>query len=142
MIESITIHSANTRRITPAETEVLAAKIRQVLPQFEVKPQGTEPTGYGVTLYEVLRIALSGGIIFGASKAFAEEIAKKIADAVVDWAKARNKGERRHNVYVNIYGPDGTIKSMVIRHDSEALEDRTEQDQNSEKQVKERKDKT
>lgn len=72
MPETITIHSASARDIVAEETKAIA--------------EDHERTGAGVTWFEVLRIVLIGGA-FGLGKTFAEEVTKKIADIVVEWAR-------------------------------------------------------
>jgi hypothetical protein len=86
-------------------------------PQTPRQTEGQERAGYGVTWFEVLRITLLGGA-FGLGKVFAEEVAKKTADVVVEWARERFKGRKsksKRPVYLAILGPDGLLKSLVIK---------------------------
>ena len=140
MIGEITIRTANPNDITLDEAENMAVTIRTLNLATTVTVVGQERTGYGVTLFEVLRIGLGGGIAFGAGKAFAEEVAKKIADVVVEWARKRflEKGKKR-SVYVCIHGPDGTIISKVIKNATDEPENRTAQDREMERLLAERK---
>jgi hypothetical protein len=141
MADTIVIRTANPKDITIEETEGIAKAVRDLDLNCDVKVEGQQRTGYGVTLFEVLRISLVGGALW-ASKALAEEAAKKIMAVVVDWVRERFKGRRsgsKRPVYVAIYGPDGTIKSVVIKNGTDELEDRTEQDQQMEKNLRERK---
>jgi hypothetical protein len=129
-IEEIVVRTANPNDITLDETEDIAVAIRALNLGPTVRAVGQERTGYGVTLYEVLRIAVA----FGAGKAFTEEAAKKIADVVVGWARKRflEKGTKRA-VYVSIYGPDGVVVSKVIKDATHEPEDRTAQDRETER---------
>lgn len=140
MSETITIHSASARDIVPEETKAIAEAIQKLNKDFEVKVEDHERTGVGVTWFEVLRIVLIGGA-FGLGKTFAEEVTKKIADIVVEWARERFKGRKsgsRRPVYVAIYGPDGVLKSLVIKNAVDEPEDRTEQDRQLEMSSKSR----
>jgi hypothetical protein len=105
-----------------------------------VRVEGKEREGYGVTLFEVLRVCLSG--VDWASKEVAKETAKKVMTVVIDKIRERFQGRRhgsQRSVYVKIYGPDGTILSTVIKNEPEGLEDRTAQDQQTESNFKNRK---
>src|SRR5580700_9403000 len=140
MLEEITIRTANPNDITLDEAENIGVAIRTLNLATTVNVVGQERTGYGVTLFEVLRIGLGGGFAFGAGKAFAEEAAKKIADVVVEWARKRflEKGKKR-SVYVSIHGADGTVVSKVIKNAIDEPEDRTAQDREKERLFAERK---
>lgn len=135
--ETVVIHSASSRDIWPEETNTIAEAVRKLNSEFNVKVEDHERTGVGVTWFEVLRITLLGGA-FGVGKVFAEEVAKKIADIVVEWARERFKGRKSKStrpVYVAIYGPDGIVKSVVIKNAVDEPEDRTEQDRQTAKGV-------
>jgi RNA 3'-terminal phosphate cyclase len=141
MADAIVIRTASPKDITLEEAGEIAEAVRGLNLNCEVRVEGQERTGYGVTWFEVLRIALLGGGAFGVGKAFAEETAKKIADIVVDWARERFKGRKsasKRPVYVAIYGPDGTVKSLVIKNATDEPEDRTEQDQRLERDLRAR----
>lgn len=141
MAETIGINTPNPNDIKPAEAEEIANAIRGLNPAWNVTVTVTERTGYGVTWFEVLRIALTGGAFVG--KEALKEAAKKIADLVVAWARERFKRKkpavRPRPVYVKIYGPDGTVISQVIKNATDEPEDRTEQDQKIERDFRERK---
>ena len=101
----------------------------------------TQREGLGITWFEILRIALMGGA-FGAGKLFTEEVVKKIADVAVDWAQERFKGRKKKSkrpVYVAIYGPDGVVKSIVMKNATDEPEDRTEEDRRTAKMLKDNK---
>jgi hypothetical protein len=137
MPETIVIHTASPRDISLEECEQIAESVRGLSPDFEVRVEGHERTGLGVTWFEVLRISLLGGV-FGLGKLFAEETAKKIADIFVDWARERikeRKNKSKRPVCVAIYGPDGIIKSVVVKNATDEPEDRTEQDQRTARSV-------
>lgn len=136
--ETIVIHSASSRDIWPEETKAIAEAVQKLNSEFDVKVEDHERAGVGVTWFEVLRITLLGGA-FGVGKVFAEEVAKKIADITVDWARERFKGRKSKStrpVYVAIYSPDGIVKSVVIKNAVDEPEDRTEQDRQTTKSVK------
>src|ERR1700752_3259707 len=138
MADTIGINTPNPNDITLEEVEEIAEAVRRLNLNCEVKVSGQHRTGIGVTWLQVLRIALLGGA-FGIGKAFTEEVAKKIADIVVEWARERIRGRKsasKRPVYVAIHGPDGTVKSLVIRNATDEPEDRTEQDQQLERAVK------
>jgi hypothetical protein len=143
MADTIGINTPNPNDITLEEAEEIAGAVRRLNLNCEVKVSGQHRTGYGVTWFEVLRIALLGGGAFGIGKAFTEEVAKKIADIVVEWARERFRGRKsasKRPVYVAIHGPDGTVKSLVIKNATDEPEDRTEQDQQLERSAKARRD--
>jgi len=128
--ETIVIRTANPHDITLEEAEGIASLLRAAYPTLSVKTEGQERTGYGVTWFEVLRITILGGA-FGVGKAFAEEVVKKTADVVVEWARERFKGRKsksKRPVYLAIYGPDGLVKSLVIKNATDVPEDRTAED--------------
>jgi hypothetical protein len=131
MAETIVIRTANPGDITLEEVEVVAKAIRDLRLNCDVQVEGQQREGYGATWFEILRIALLGGA-FGVGKVFAEEVAKKVADIAVDWARGRFRGRKsasKRPVYVAIYGPDGVVKSVVIRNATDEPEDHTEEDQ-------------
>jgi hypothetical protein len=84
---NIGINTPNPHDVTPAEAEEIANAIRGLNPAWNVTVTVTERTGYGVTWFEVLRIALTGGAFVG--KEVLKEAAKKIADIAVEWARER-----------------------------------------------------
>ncbi len=140
-MEEIIIHSPSPFDITTEEAEEIATAIRGVNLNCDVQIKVTQRSGRGLTWFEVLRITLLGGA-FGAGKLFTEEVVKKIADIVIDWARERFKGRKKESkrpVYVAIYGPDGVVKSVVIKNATDEIEDRTGQDQNLERSVASRK---
>jgi len=131
LAETIGINTPNPHDITPAEAEEIAEAIRGLDPKYDAKVSVTERTDYGITWFEVLRIALAGGAFVG--RKAAEEVAKKIMDIVIAWARERFKRKRPvvrpRPVYVAIYGPDGVLKSVTIKNATDEPEDRTEEDQ-------------
>ncbi len=129
MDESIVIRTANPHDITLDEAEQIAQAIRSLGQTWDVRVEGQERTGTGVTLFEVLRIGLLGGA-FGFGKVLVEEAAKRVADTVIDWARDRfKKRKKSRSIYVAIYGPEGTVISFVIKSATDELEYRTQQDQ-------------
>ena len=143
MADAIIIRTANPNDITLDETEEIAKAVRGLNLNCDVQVVGKEREGYGVTLFEVLRISLVSGVAFGMGKAFAEEVAKKIADIVVEWARERFRGRKsasKRPVYVAIHGPAGTVKSLVIKNATDEPEDRTEKDQQLERDLRARRD--
>ncbi|MGD1083076.1 MAG: hypothetical protein ABR881_32580 [Candidatus Sulfotelmatobacter sp.] len=129
-LETIVIRTANPRDITIEEAGEIASALRTANPGVSVKTEGQERTGFGVTWFEVLRITLLGGA-FGLGKAFAEEVVKKVADIFVEWARERFKGRKSNSkrpVYLAIYGPDGLLKSLLVKNAMDAPEDRTAED--------------
>ena len=133
MAEAIVIYTANANDITLEEVEEIATAIRGLNPNFDVQVEAQQRTGYGVTWFEVLRISLLAGAFARVGKVVAEGLVKEIVDIAVDWARKRfKKGRKRASrrpVYVAIYGPDGVIKSVVIKNATDEPEDRTEEDQ-------------
>jgi hypothetical protein len=140
MAGEIIIRSANPNDISLEEAEEIASAVRSLNLNFDTQVVGQEREGYGVTLFEVLRISLVGGAVAGMGKALIEEVAKKLVDIVVEWTRKRFRGRKRTSkrpVYVAIYGPDGVVKSVVIRNATDEPEDRTEQDQQVVRDAKE-----
>lgn len=140
MAEEIVISTANPHDIMLEEVEEIATAIRGLNLNCDVRVEAKEREGYGVTLFEVLRVCLSG--VDWASKEVAKETAKKIMTVVIDKIRERFQGRRhgsKRSVYVKIYGPDGTILSTVKKNEPEGLEDRTAQDQQTESNFKNRK---
>ncbi len=128
--ETIIIQTPNPHDITLEEAENIASALRAANPSFSVKAEGYERKGRGVTWFEVLRIGLLGGA-FGVGKVFAEEVVKQTADIVVEWARDRFKGRKSNSkrpIYLAISGPDGLLKSLVIKNATDSPEDRTAED--------------
>jgi len=141
MEEKIVVHSASPHDITPEETEEIAQLLRGLNSGFEVQAEVHERTGKGITWFEVLRIGLYGGA-FAAGKALMDETAKKIAGVVIEWARDRFRNRKalsKRPVYVKIYGPDGTVQSVVVKNATDEPEDRTESDRRLEESAKARK---
>jgi hypothetical protein len=137
----IVLNSPSPFDITAEEIEEIATTIRGLNLNCEVRTSVTQREGVGITWFEILRIALMGGA-FGAGKLFTEEVVKKIADVAVDWARERFKGRKKESkrpVYVAIYGPDGVVKSVVIKNATDEPEDRTEEDKSLAKMLKDKK---
>jgi RNA 3'-terminal phosphate cyclase len=106
----IGIFTPNPHDITTEEAEGLAKLFRSACPDYEVQATGKEREGYGVTLFEVVRISITGGAAFGVGKMVAEELAKKLTDIAVDWVRDRFRGRKKDSkrpVYVAIYGRTG-----------------------------------
>jgi hypothetical protein len=114
-----------SKKDVPAEEmEEIAQAIRGLHLDCDVRVDITERTGYGVTWFKVLHIVLEGSIF--AATAAAGAAAKKIAEAVIDWASAQFTKSNRP-VSVSIYGPDGDVlKSVVVKPDG--VQDRTDED--------------
>lgn len=143
LAQAIALNSPSPFDITPEEIEDIAAAVRGLNLNCEVRTSVTQREGVGITWFEILRIALLGGG-FGAGKLFTEEVVKKIADVAVDWARERFRGRKKESkrpVYVAIYGPDGVVKSLVIKNATDEPEDRTDEDQSMAKKLKDMKDK-
>jgi hypothetical protein len=132
MEDAIVIFTPNPHDITLEEAEDVARAIRGLNTNRDVRVAGKEREGYGVTWFEVLHISFLGGAAFGLGKMVAEELAKRVTDIAVDWARERFKGRKsksRRPVYVAIRGPDGQIiKSVVVKNATDDPEDRTESD--------------
>ncbi len=127
MADKIVISTANPNDITVEEAEEIAQAIRVLKPDCDVQVEGRQREGYGVTWFEVLRISLGGAL----GGKLVEVVAKKVVDVVVDWARKRFRGRKsasKRPVYVAIYGPDGIVKSVVIKNATDEPEDRTEED--------------
>jgi hypothetical protein len=140
MPDTIVIHSASARDILPEETKAIAEAVQQLNKDFEVKIADHEQSGAFVTWFEVLRITLVGGA-FGLGKPFSEEIVKRIADIVVEWARQRFKKRLTNSprpVYLAIAGPDGLLKSLVINNCVDEAEDLTEHDRQTESSLRAR----
>jgi|SRR5580704_7607171 hypothetical protein len=138
VLNSIVINTSNPLDITLDEAEDIAKAVRGLNLNCEVRVAVTQRTGYGITWFELLRFSLEAGALW-AGKTFAEEVAKKLADVAVDWARERFKGrksESKRPVHVAIYGPDGLIKSVVVKNATDEPEDRTEQEQQLAKNAK------
>ncbi len=114
-----------SKKDVPAEEmEEIAQAIRGLDTDCDVRVDITERTGYGVTWFKVLHIALEGSKYAGTAAAGAA--AKKIAEAVIVWARGQFTKSKRP-VSVSIYGPDGEVlKSVVVKPDG--VEDRTDED--------------
>ena len=143
MTDAIVIRIGNAMQVTPEEAKQLEEALRTLSLDGDVRFELPESRRYGITLYEVLHISLLGGalvgVAFGASKAFGEEIGKRLAVIVVDWARDRIKkrGSTRP-VYFSIRGPDGqVIKSVLVKNVTDEPEDRTEEDRRRGTQQKE-----
>lgn len=137
---NIVINSASARDILPGETEAIARAVQKLNKDFEVKVEDHKQTGTFVTWFEVLRITLVGGA-FGLGKTFSEEIVKRIADIVVEWARERFKRQNSNSprpVYLAISGPDGLLKSLVIKNCVDEPEDLTEHDRQTESSLRAR----
>lgn len=110
--------------VPAAEMEEIAQAIRGLDPDCDVQVDITERAGHGVTWFKILHIALEGSKYVGTAAAGAA--AKKIAEAVIDWARAQFTKSKRP-VLVSIYGPDEeVVKSVVVKPDG--VEDRTDED--------------
>jgi hypothetical protein len=134
MPDTIVIHSASARDVLPEETKAIAEAIQKLNKDFEVKVEDREQTGAFVTWFEILRITLVGEA-FGLGRTFSEEIVKRIAHVVVEWARERfkeRKSDSPRPVYLAISGPDGLLKSLVIKNCVDEPEDLTEHDRQTE----------
>ena len=114
------------RKDVPAEEmEEIAQAIRRLDPDCDVQVDITERTGYGVTWFKVLQIVLEGSKYAGTAAAGAA--AKKIAEAIIDWARAQFTKSKRPVSFSIIYGPHGEVlKSVIVKPDG--VEDRTDED--------------
>jgi ribosomal protein L13E len=135
MAGSIVVRTQNPRDITPDEAGEIAAAIRGLSRDSEVRVEEHERGGRGLTLFEVLYITLAGGA-FKVGQIVVDETAKKITDIVVDWARQRFKGrksESKRPVYLEIHVRDDlsnwVLKAVVIKNATDEPEDRTEEKQ-------------
>ena len=145
MVGSITVRTQDSRNITVNEAEEIAAAIRGLNLDSEVRVEEHERKGRrGLTWFEVLYITVAGGA-FKAGQIVAEEAIKKITEIVIDWARQRFKGrksESNRSVYLEIHVPDDIenwiAKAIVIKNATDEPEDRTEQQQRMLKEFRER----
>lgn len=142
MADEIVIPTQSSNDITLKEAEEMAEVVRGLNLNCDVRVKGAEErTGLGITWFEILRISFIGGALW-LGKMLTEDVIKRIAEAAVDWARARFKGRKsgsKRPVYVAIYGPDGLVKSVVIKNATDEPEDRTEEDQRLARTVREKK---
>jgi hypothetical protein len=122
----------SSKKDVPAEElEEIAQVIRDLNLGCDVQINVTERPGYGVTWYRVAHIALSAGLFTAAGRALASEAGKRIAGAVIDWARQkfiRKQSVRPRPISVTIYGPNGEVlKSVVVKKATDDVEDRTGQ---------------
>jgi hypothetical protein len=130
MEDKIFVRTPNPHDITPEETEQIAQAILDLNLDCEVRAVSQEREGYGVTLFEVLRISLAVSATWLAKHAL-EKAGNKILDVVIDWVRARFKGKKagsKRAVYVSIYGPDGVVVAKVIKNATDEPEDRTQEE--------------
>jgi hypothetical protein len=128
---SIVVRPLNPLDITPDEAEEIAARIRGLDLDSEVRVEEQEREYRGLTWLELLTVTLAfkaGGIVV-------DEAAKKIAGIVVDWARQRFRGRKsgsKRPVYLEIHARgdlgDRVMKAVVIKNATDEPEDRTEKE--------------
>jgi hypothetical protein len=120
MPDPIVVITKNPADITLQETEEIAELIRGLDLDLEVQVESKPRGGYGVTWFEVL--------VISAATKLGDAVIKKLVDVTVEWARQRFRGRKsgsKRPVSVSIYGPDGMVKSVVIKNADE-VEDRTD----------------
>lgn len=132
MAGSIVVRTRNPLDITPDEAAEIAARIRSLNLDGEVRVEEQEREDRGLTWFEFLYITLA----FKVGRIVVEEAAKKITDIVVDWARQRFRGRKsgsKRPVYLEIHVRDDlgerVVKSIVIKNATDEPEDRTEKKQ-------------
>jgi hypothetical protein len=132
MAGSIVVRTQNPRDITLVEAGEIAATIRGLNLDSEVRVEEQEREGRGVTWFEILHVTLS----FKVGQILIDEATKKIVDIVVDWARQRFRGRRsgsKRPVYLEIHARDDlgnpVMKAIVIKNATDEPEDRTEERQ-------------
>jgi hypothetical protein len=126
---SIVVRTLNPFDITPDEAEQIAATIRSVILDSEVRVEEQEREDRGLTWFEILHITLALNV----ERIVVEEATKKIEDIVVEWARRRFRGPRsgsKRPVYLEIHVRDDlraqVVKAIVIKNAKDEPEDRTE----------------
>lgn len=129
----IIVHSPDPRHISPKEAAEIARAIQSSYMGTRVRAKCTQRTGRGITLHEVLAISISGAAWLG--KEMLEDMAKKIVEIVVYWARRRfARRNRTQPIFVTVRGPDGRvvisvrIKATVREPEDHTIEDRRRED--------------
>jgi hypothetical protein len=132
MAGSIVVRTQNPLDITPDEAEEIAATIRGLNLDGDVRVEEQEREDRGLTWFEILHITLA----FKVGRVGVDEATEKIADIVVDWARERFRGRKsgsRRPVYLEIRVRDDlgarVVKAIVIKNAKDEPEDRAERRQ-------------
>jgi hypothetical protein len=129
MAGSIVVRTLNPLDVTPDEAEEIAATIRSLNLDGEVRVEEQEREDRGLTWFEILHITLAltvGPIVV-------DDAAEKITDIVVEWARQRFRGRKsgsKRPVYLEIHVRDDlgarVVKAIVIKNAKDEPEDRAE----------------
>jgi len=132
MAGSIVVRTQNPLDITPDEAVGIAAAIRGLNLNGEVRVEEQEREYRGFTWFEFLYITLA----FKVGQTVVDEATKKITDIVVDWARQRFRGLKsgsKRPVYLEIHVRDDlgdrVMKTIVIKNATDEPQDRTEKKQ-------------
>jgi hypothetical protein len=132
MAGSIVVRTQNPLDITPDEAVGIAAAIRGLNLNGEVRVEEQEREYRGFTWFEFLYITLA----FKVGQTVVDEATKKITDIVVDWARQRFRGRKsgsKRPVYLEIHVRDDlgdrVMKTIVIKNATDEPQDRTEKKQ-------------
>jgi hypothetical protein len=132
MAGSIVVRTLNPLDIAPDEAAEIAAAIRGLNLDGEVRVEEQEREDRGLTWFEFLTITLA----FKVGQAAVDEATARITDIVVDWARRRFRGRKsgsKRPVYLEIHVRDDlgdrVMKAVVIKNATDEPEDRTEKKQ-------------
>jgi hypothetical protein len=126
---SIVVRTQNPLDVTRDEAEEIAATIRRLDLDSEVRVEEPEREDRGLTWFEILHVTLALNV----GRVAVETATKKIADIVVDWARRRFRGRKsgsKRPVYLEIHARDDLgarlMKAIVIKNATDEPEDRAE----------------
>jgi hypothetical protein len=132
MAGSIVVRTLNPLDITPDEAAEIAATIRGLNLDGEVRVEAPAREDRGLTWFEFLYITLA----FKVGQVAVDEATKKITDIAVNWARQRFRGRQsgsKRPVYLEIHVRDDlgdrVMKAVVIKNATDEPEDRTEKKQ-------------
>ena len=119
-MKQITIKPNNPNVVKPEDAEELANAIKNLHPDYDVNVLSKELLGTGVTLWEVVEIAIVSELTRG--------LVKHIIKLATNWARERFKkqGVYASPKYFRIYGPnDKPLKAFVLKTPDSKPEDLT-----------------
>jgi hypothetical protein len=129
MAGSIVVRTLNPLDVTPDEAEEIAATIRSLNLDSEVRVEEQERGDRGLTWFEILHITLA----FTVGRVVVDEATEKVTDIVVEWARQRFLGRKsgsKRPVYLEIHVRNDlgarVMKAIVIKNATDEPEDRTE----------------
>jgi hypothetical protein len=129
MAGSIVVRTLNPLDVTPDEAEEIAATIRSLNLDGEVRVEEQEREDRGLTWFEILHITLAPRV----GPIVVDEAAEKITDIVVEWARQRFRGRKsgsKRPVYLEVHVRDDlgarVVKAIVIKNAKDEPEDRAE----------------